>query len=251
MKQKYSLNITNPCRENWKEMSESDVGKFCNICVKDVIDLTNLSDNELIKIIENSNGKLCGRLYQNQLDRILIQTSPTKFSPKFHQIMTGLLLISSNNQSLANQNQDYFQNKYFEQPKNESKIIQKTIDPIDSVFHIISGIILLPDSTICTNSQLILQDTEIQTSISETGSFKLEIPEIYYNETMYFSIVTKSKVFNVTLTKNEIKKNTTILLKVKNENFTYIGDLSVIGGVCVTRDPLKPKNKKWKFWKKN
>ena len=94
-KNAYTIKINEPCGENWQAMTESQVGKFCSQCTKHVVDFSQLSDSEIITLIENSNGKLCGRFKQSQLDRVLTLSKKEQTSGKYKQILAGLLVLSN------------------------------------------------------------------------------------------------------------------------------------------------------------
>lgn len=48
MRQILHLKIAEPCTENWETMQPEDRGRFCAACQKTVVDLTGLSDKELL-----------------------------------------------------------------------------------------------------------------------------------------------------------------------------------------------------------
>jgi hypothetical protein len=78
MIRKATISISEPCHENWQNMSPTDKGRFCDACQKNVIDFTRISDREILAKI-NSGGKLCGRFLPSQLDREII--TPKEKSP--------------------------------------------------------------------------------------------------------------------------------------------------------------------------
>jgi len=49
-------------------MQPHDRGKFCMQCSKEVIDFTKLNNREIIEIIEQSKGRICGRITVSQLN---------------------------------------------------------------------------------------------------------------------------------------------------------------------------------------
>ncbi len=69
----FKLVITNPCTKNWDAMLQTNDGRHCNSCKKDVIDFSRMNDEEVKKyFIRNKDTPTCGRFYLNQLDRIKI-----------------------------------------------------------------------------------------------------------------------------------------------------------------------------------
>ncbi|AXG71030.1 TonB-dependent receptor SusC [Kordia sp. SMS9] len=68
---KITIQIPEPCHEDWNQMSATDKGKFCHVCTKEVIDFTSKSDAEIIKHFTD-HGNLCGRFHVSQLNRKLI-----------------------------------------------------------------------------------------------------------------------------------------------------------------------------------
>ena len=71
MRKTITINIPEPCHEDWSKMTPKEKGRYCNACDKTVVDLTKKTDEQIIKVLE-SEGKLCGRFKSQQLDRELV-----------------------------------------------------------------------------------------------------------------------------------------------------------------------------------
>ena len=70
MAKKFQLQIPEPCHEDWNKMTPGDKGRFCDSCQKTVHDFTGMSDAQLIAFFKKpSTGSLCGRFYNDQLER--------------------------------------------------------------------------------------------------------------------------------------------------------------------------------------
>lgn len=65
MKPEIKIQINEPCHENWSDMTDADMGRFCGVCNKVVVDFTKFSDAELFNYFsarkESLSEKLCGR----------------------------------------------------------------------------------------------------------------------------------------------------------------------------------------------
>ena len=48
----YKISVKAPCHEDWAGMSNTNDGRFCSSCEKEVIDFTKLSDEEVIAYIQ-------------------------------------------------------------------------------------------------------------------------------------------------------------------------------------------------------
>jgi carboxypeptidase-like protein/type IX secretion system substrate protein len=75
MARKLQLQIPTPCHENWEKMTQTEKGRFCASCQKQVIDFSNKSDREIAMffkkpIVSSSKGaSVCGRFMDDQLNR--------------------------------------------------------------------------------------------------------------------------------------------------------------------------------------
>lgn len=64
------LRIEKPCEESLDKMHDLHDGKFCDLCSKKVLDLSNLNDFEILNIIQQNKGeRFCGIVFNNQLNR--------------------------------------------------------------------------------------------------------------------------------------------------------------------------------------
>lgn len=70
--QKLQLSISEPCHENWQQMTPTDQGRFCNACAKEVIDFSTMTDLQVLNYFTNlTHEKVCGRALPEQLDRAI------------------------------------------------------------------------------------------------------------------------------------------------------------------------------------
>jgi hypothetical protein len=70
MKQ-FHLSIPTPCHENWEQMTPTEQGRFCGSCQKQVIDFTQMTDQQLVAYFKKPINNVCGRLAPDQLDRTI------------------------------------------------------------------------------------------------------------------------------------------------------------------------------------
>jgi len=70
MSNRIQISIPSPCHEKWAAMTPTEKGRFCASCQKQVLDLTNSSDREIVSILENSSN-VCAKIRPSQMDRPL------------------------------------------------------------------------------------------------------------------------------------------------------------------------------------
>lgn len=90
------LKINTPCLENLEQMKPRKKGYYCDVCSKDVLDLTKLNSNEIIKLINQSNKEICGILTQEQLNTPILYFEPQKSTwiPQV-KITAGLFILAA------------------------------------------------------------------------------------------------------------------------------------------------------------
>src|SRR5215510_5921768 len=96
MAKKLQLQIPTPCHENWEKMTQTEKGRFCASCQKQVIDFSNKSDREIAMFFKKpSTGSVCGRFMDDQLNRdIDIPKKRIAWLKYFFQILIPAFFIS-------------------------------------------------------------------------------------------------------------------------------------------------------------
>jgi hypothetical protein len=92
---RYRLELIDPCTESWNAMRPTTEGRFCQHCAKNVVDFTGLTDDQLLALLKESKGTLCGRVAETQLDRDLITRTESTFSARLFKAFAGLFLLAS------------------------------------------------------------------------------------------------------------------------------------------------------------
>jgi hypothetical protein len=93
-KKSFAISIANPCNEKWDEMSETDKGKFCGNCRKEVIDFSDMTDVEIFKTIKTDKIQVCGRFDETQLNREILHNNK-KYSFNYKKIAAGIIALLS------------------------------------------------------------------------------------------------------------------------------------------------------------
>lgn len=93
MKSQSKISINTPCSEKWEEMIPMERGKLCLRCDRLITDFTNKTDQEILDHIKASNGNICGRFKDDQLNRNLIHQVNPKIIPLWQKVAASLLLF--------------------------------------------------------------------------------------------------------------------------------------------------------------
>ncbi len=96
-KPSYLLKIENPCGEDWAQMKPDAQGRFCSHCSKTVVNFAELTDNQILKIIEREEGRVCGRFHNDQLNRPMAETKQQNAGGAVQKILAAMLAVSAAN----------------------------------------------------------------------------------------------------------------------------------------------------------
>jgi hypothetical protein len=71
------LRIASPCTMNWEHMSGDERSRFCQSCQLNVYNLSEMSVDEIEKLILQKEGRVCGRLYKRADGTVITKDCPT------------------------------------------------------------------------------------------------------------------------------------------------------------------------------
>ncbi|MCB0554786.1 MAG: carboxypeptidase-like regulatory domain-containing protein [Phaeodactylibacter sp.] len=89
------LQIPEPCFESWDDMVPLPGGRYCSKCEKTVVDFTQLTDQETLRLFLRRQGRACGRFREDQLNKALPLPEPIGRWQKyraFGALLSGLFL---------------------------------------------------------------------------------------------------------------------------------------------------------------
>lgn len=231
------LKIDRPCEEPLDQMKTIPDGKFCNSCSKKVLDLSKLNESDIRKIIQENEGqKICGILFDNQLNKpiegkVAYHQIPVKRRASFTKITAGLALTAS------------FIHSYPAQTiKNNTPGISITETPLtkkkakekvgaDGGNKVIRGKVILKNTgkpVSDVSIKLITFQKIYQTATDREGSYTLEVPDEAIREENLLEFLPAGGELStelVILKRNEIfNKNITAISE--NEEYRQYGEIS-------------------------
>lgn len=68
--------IAAPCPAKWEEMQGDDVKRFCDKCALNVYNTSELTSQEIMDLMEQSEGRTCLRLYRRQDGTLITKDCP-------------------------------------------------------------------------------------------------------------------------------------------------------------------------------
>lgn len=172
----YILNIENPCQENWLGMEPQNGGRFCMQCSEKVMDVTKLNDTEIAQIIEQSKGKVCGRMLGSQLNRPIKIHSKPKNRPKLYKALTAIFVIGSTSSIFATP--IFSKGTSLNILKNESNSnYNKNQTLIDSLKNIIKGQVLTELEDPIPGAYILIEELNLEIETDLEGYFSITLPE--------------------------------------------------------------------------
>ncbi|KIC64515.1 peptidase associated/transthyretin-like domain-containing protein [Chryseobacterium taiwanense] len=226
--------VENPCEEKWNNMHNIPEGKFCDLCSKKVLDLTQKTNDEIFQLLEISNGKICGKIFQHQSnrsfsrpERIIINHEKRK---GYSRLVAGLTIaasltgIQTNAVTIQHPSTEISQNKNLKENNSEEEKIS------DKDFIISGKLINSETGKPLQNIQvtLITKGKIFKTNTNQEGIYKLIVPIFYIqknNNVLHFDFGGYNDKKYI-LTKDELRKKEFSFKN--NEINTFI---SITGGI--------------------
>lgn len=179
------ISIDNPCSESWAKMTPTEQGRHCQLCKKEVVDFTHMTDREIINHFKQYNN-LCGRFNQNQLDRNLQLSSPPSPIKKWAiaSILTASLLNMQGNVAKAKSTK-----QANHQTIRQSTPIVKKLSPtsLADVWEIQGKVVDNEKNTPIPHVTVLIKGTE-QGTVSDTeGNFTIYISKDIEAVTLIFA----------------------------------------------------------------
>ena len=228
---KLNLTIPEPCHQDWKKMTPTELGKFCSSCEKEVFDFTTFSDEQLVKHL-GIKDHVCGRFTDRQLNRDLQLQRKQRhnyLSYTFSGLFSLFLLNSSTTKAQEKP-------KTIQTDKKFTSIPLQNTRANDSIT--VSGTVL--DETRCPlpGATVVIKGTTTGTSTNFDGKFNLECKK---SDTLTISYVgyhsyeisadTKEMVVELKLDKTLSDVVVTSLGMVRKHNELSSNNISVSGTI--------------------
>jgi hypothetical protein len=73
------LRVAAPCPMNWEQMNGDERKRFCSLCQLNVYNFSEMTTDEVQKLVAESEGRICGRLYKRADGTVLTKDCPVGF----------------------------------------------------------------------------------------------------------------------------------------------------------------------------
>jgi len=91
------LIVSSPCPTTWEQLVGNDRVRYCGQCALNVYNLAIMSSAEIERLVHQTGGRLCGRLYVRPDRTATLRDCPTARSSllrrRLHQAVAGLALV--------------------------------------------------------------------------------------------------------------------------------------------------------------
>lgn len=235
------LRIAKPCEEALEKMHEIPGGKFCDLCSKKVIDLSNLNDPEILNLLQHNKGKkFCGILLKHQLELPLLSENiqPSEnYSRKmtFSKFAVGATLAISMANSYPAQTKSFTKTEI----TNGKSTISKQSKENETPEKVEDGNIKISGKVISDRTGNAIPQARVSfitikkiysTLTDSNGNYSLEVPAeiIKYENLLEFDGPKNSFSTKLIIVKKEdaFRKNTVKLLE--NGEFREYGEIFFI-----------------------
>lgn len=232
----FTINVKSPCEEKWASMDPSAKGRFCQLCEKEVIDFSNLTDKELIGFFQkNHHQKVCGRFRKTQLKTYSTEKRKQKGFLKL--ALAGFTLLSIIKPTEAfSQGQPYVETgerEYGPAPVAPNEQQKSRRDN----FILISGVVKDSATTeTLPGVNIQLKGSNIGTVSDLDGKFELKIKNSKDTETIIVSFIGYlTEEIPVKSDEKEVCDLNEILLK---PDHVALGETVVVGGAHFSRPSI-------------
>jgi hypothetical protein len=241
-KHNYTLDLTFRCGEDWSAMHDQPGGKFCGSCSKSVIDLTKLSDQQIIRLIESNRNGFCGRLTATQLQKTYVPIENVSVSLDLIKVIAGLTLLMTFDGNEMTAQPLYSETNLKPVPQTELNLlnpVKKESIATDSLGCYIKGVVRdsLTNEPI-PGAVIIIKDHQLGVQAEMDGSFFLEIPDNLRTDFILLEVTMIGyESFEVILTTQQLPLVKDIYMVQSEENLRFaVGVITARPNI----DPIEP-----------
>jgi TonB-dependent SusC/RagA subfamily outer membrane receptor len=217
---KLQLVLTNPCTKQWNELMPNGEGRYCNSCEKNLVDLSNKTDAELINFFKRKNNNVCGRLLSTQLNRELV-LPPAKIGWQWLMpLAIGAMIVSP---AQANELKPVIEQ--LDLPSRTADVLVKQPIPV----HIFRGTVIDEGTGKPLNGVKVRQKGfgNVMAVTDSTGKFEVNFPDVKLARMLTFELSGYGKV--------EAEVNNEMVVKMAFVRMLILGGIS---SVSLNREPL-------------
>ncbi len=129
------IEIATPCDASWDDMAGDERKRFCQQCELHVYNLASMTEQEAVQLIEETQGRLCGRIYRRKDGTILTQDCPVGLRA-VRRKLAGLVGRVAATVLFAGSAMGFYRHSVLKEPSNYSLAelepfasIQRWLDP--------------------------------------------------------------------------------------------------------------------------
>lgn len=215
------LSIGTPCSENWEEMTALEKGRFCQKCEKQVYDLTQADDQEILEFFKNKDEMVCGRLTRFQLNHDFYEKAP-KSSNSFHRYLAASFTLLALTPAVVAQNSDL----NLQQPIEIAKvdIVHQKLQGAVAIAHDYTLKLLDQDGKPLSNAWVSIHGYEHRVQTDKEGIVRFNFPSGIKEDkiTLYISIDFRYGEITLEKTSEPVRKE----IRVEMQEEILMGDIA-------------------------
>lgn len=168
MAKKFTIQINDPCHEDWNKMTPQDQGRHCDSCQKVVVDFTIKSDAFIAGHLKKHNN-VCGRFKSEQLGR------PIALAARRHSIFPPLAASFILPLAMLTASAAYGQEKVSNFKSNNEYVSLKIGSQQAAFFRNIKGVIKDSAGKPLAGVRIRVKQTNDQTQTGLNGAYRLSV----------------------------------------------------------------------------
>jgi carboxypeptidase-like protein/type IX secretion system substrate protein len=231
MQKTIQVQVPRPCHESWNQMTETDKGRFCMSCRKEVIDFSIMTDQQVLSHMANAAGGVCGRFKNEQLNRDITERKEKELAwyKYFIHVMIPALLMTNKSSAQERITGDTI---VCTRPKDSTSLLTGKVDIRQEIRKheaiTIEGKITDEKLQPISGATIIIKGTRNGVASDMNGEFTILINKDIYKPILAISYIGfEQKEFHIDI--NKAKDNTIKLSAVLKQTTTGLGEVVVVG----------------------
>lgn len=214
--------------------------RFCTSCSKSVTDFTQLTDQQVIEVIRKTDGRICGRLTESQLQKEFLAVDRRANRSILPRFLGGLLLFGAVDTVNASESKPVIETVDHFQQNKDGQVLESnpTEKPIDDPQNVVKGKIVDTEDDSPVNFALIrLKNSDVKSNTDANGFFELIVPD---------SLLKREIVLEIRAVGYAPEEFT-----IKTADLAQMMDFQLTRKVYVlTGDVVIIKRRWWQFWRR-